>query len=792
MSCRFISLWLLTSLLVFASCWFQFADAGTSGVTANIEILQTQLDTLKRRVTEAQDDKQLARLSDESQEIITTAEEVQPQIADALDAVTTQLNVLGPEPKDDIASESSEVRGQRKGLERQRELLEKYLNQVQSIEKNSRVLLVQIASLRRDILRAHLTLNNGSVFSYAFWQPAIQLSPSDHELISQFWLKVSAAIDKAFRGPWLPGTLVYFTLLCMLPFTYQWLVRGITWGTPKIIRGGRLVRSFYSIMVVLLTMVLTGFMAWILYHTLTRIPGINEQLGSFFKGWLGMCLFTAQLLGVINALLSLVKPSWRLIDLSDSVARILRPFLIGIVGISFLSGTLELINDSAGVSASVSVVSSAVTILLLVICIGAMAWRVNYTYSHESSHENDEEPKYPPQAVLFHVVIVLFCVVVLVAMGLGYISFARYLVYKFMWGGMVVCSAFLLARLWEDMCNTFSTPRHQVGKTLQALLKLQNQHLSMMAVVLSGIGRVLVALIALIFILNGTFDNTALINLVKKVGELWGGAGFGHLNIIPSSIINAIMVLVLGCFLIQRGRRWLTEKFFPSTLVDKGMQASLIMLFTNLGYAVTVVFAFSSLGVKWNSLAWIVSALSVGIGFGLQEIVKNFISGLILLTERPVRVGDLVSISGIEGDIKRINVRATEIQLGDRSTVIVPNSQFISQNVRNATMGNAQGVVTITLTYPLESDPNQVREILLQVFEQHESILDNPAPSVRLTELNANGITISVTGRVSSPRVISLTKSELLFNILSQLRQKHIDISVPQSIVLRKDIDVDD
>ncbi|MFP3449237.1 mechanosensitive ion channel family protein, partial [Pseudomonas sp. SIMBA_067] len=88
-----------------------------------------------------------------------------------------------------------------------------------------------------------------------------------------------------------------------------------------------------------------------------------------------------------------------------------------------------------------------------------------------------------------------------------------------------------------------------------------------------------------------------------------------------------------------------------------------------------------------NKLAWIVSALSVGIGFGLQEIVKNFISGLILLTERPVKVGDLVSISGIEGDIRRINVRATEIQLGDKSTVIVPNSQFISQNVRNATMG---------------------------------------------------------------------------------------------------------
>ncbi|WP_163597342.1 mechanosensitive ion channel domain-containing protein, partial [Klebsiella pneumoniae] len=86
---------------------------------------------------------------------------------------------------------------------------------------------------------------------------------------------------------------------------------------------------------------------------------------------------------------------------------------------------------------------------------------------------------------------------------------------------------------------------------------------------------------------------------------------------------------------------------------------------------------------------------------------------LILLTERPVKVGDMIGIGGVEGDVRRINVRATEIQLSDRSTMIVPNSQLISQNVRNATMGNAQGVVTIALTFPTDIDPEQVRNILL-------------------------------------------------------------------------------
>ncbi|PYB17040.1 DUF3772 domain-containing protein, partial [Serratia marcescens] len=130
--------------------------------------------------------------------------------------------------------------------------------------------------------------------------------------------------------------------------------------------------------------------------------------------------------------------------------------------------------------------------------------------------------------------------------------------------------------------------------------------------------------------------------------------------------------------------------------------------FSNIGYVLVILITLAALGIQWSNLAWIVSALSVGIGFGLQEIVKNFISGLILLTERPVKVGDMIGIGGVEGDVRRINVRATEIQLSDRSTMIVPNSQLISQNVRNATMGNAQGVVTIALTFPTSIDPEQV------------------------------------------------------------------------------------
>src|SRR5690606_30720465 len=108
-------------------------------------------------------------------------------------------------------------------------------------------------------------------------------------------------------------------------------------------------------------------------------------------------------------------------------------------------------------------------------------------------------------------------------------------------------------------------------------------------------------------------------------------------------------------------------------------------LFGYAGQVLIVALALSALGVGLERVAWIASALSVGIGFGLQAIVQNFVSGLIMLAERPVKVGDWVTLGGVEGDIRRINVRATEIQMFDRSTVIVPNSEFITKVVRNVT-----------------------------------------------------------------------------------------------------------
>ena len=211
---------------------------------------------------------------------------------------------------------------------------------------------------------------------------------------------------------------------------------------------------------------------------------------------------------------------------------------------------------------------------------------------------------------------------------------------------------------------------------------------------------------------------------------------------------------------------------------------------TLLGYAggvMVVALALSAVGIGVERIAWVASALSVGIGFGLQAIVQNFISGLILLAERPVKVGDWVVLGGMEGDVKRINVRATEIRLGDRSTLIVPNSEFITKSVRNMTLANAEGRVQIRLPMPLTTDASQVRNVMMEAFSQHEGVLNAPAASVQLDGIDNGYLVFIGTAFVQGPRAVGGVRSDLLFTILDGLKAANLPLATPAFTVSASD-----
>src|SRR6185312_5590200 len=331
----------------------------------------------------------------------------------------------------------------------------------------------------------------------------------------------------------------------------------------------------------------------------------------------------------------------------------------------------------------------------------------------------------------------LAVVVCWLAVATGFIALAFFVAREMLWVGVIVASAYLLIHLLTDLVTALLAPQGHGGHRLQTTFDLQPHTLEQTVIVLNAVLRVTLVLLALATVLTPFGAGPG--DLITSARQTFGNLKLGDLAIDPGSIFTAALVFAIGWYTLRRVKCWLRDKLLPTSTMERGMQESLVTLLGYLGGMLVFVLTLAALHVDLKSIAWIVSALSVGIGFGLQAIVQNFISGLILLVERPVKVGDWVSLSSdVEGDIQRINVRATEIRMGDRSTVIVPNSQLITQNVRNVTLANALGRVQIVLPLPLDTDAGKVRSLVLDVLQAHPATLESPAPLVQLSGIDAN------------------------------------------------------
>ncbi|MBR7920590.1 mechanosensitive ion channel family protein [Burkholderia vietnamiensis] len=752
---------------------------------AQLKQMQLQQDRIKQQTSTATNSKELDELGDATQELSADVDKLQSELAPQRTQVQAQLDVLGPPPAPGASPETPAVAQQRATLNARKTQIDAALKQAADQKANLANLADQFAKLHRSLLRNQLAFRSGSIFGAQFWLPLFHLAPEDVKRLDAF----DAELRDMLRSSWTPGQRAITTLLVLAAFA-AWLggrrvvERGLAWVCLNRLPATRLRRSALALATALSTLLATAVAVQILYLALARHYELTPAMSDLWDAFAKLAVTCALIAGLGRALLCTRHPSWRLPALADSVALAMKPFPGVLAALLLVSGALESINRIADTSLSVTLLGRGIVSLVVALTVGASLLRANRVRSALAAAGEAPEQR-STLAGLIHAGVTLAIVASLGALLIGYITVARFITYELVWFEIVLCSVYILIQLTRDASESLFSANLSTGKQIKHLFALDDRHLEQAHTVVSGLGTSLLMLVAAIALVTGGFGTTPG-DLLDSAVAMIGGERLQRLNIMPDRIMNAVIGFAIGFYLLHSVRRWLDNEFMPALGMDAGMRVSLVTLFTNVGYVLLVLMTLGLLGVKWSNLAWIVSALSVGIGFGLQEIVKNFVSGLILLTERPVKVGDMVSIAGVEGDIRRINVRATEIQLSDRSTVIVPNSQLISQNVRNVTMGNStQGVATLMLTFPLNTDPEQVRDLLLDAYREHPAILDKPAPSVTFSQLTADGITLSVTGYVASPRIASSTKSDLLFEILKQLRAAKITLSTPQVLVVQ-------
>ncbi|WP_175816545.1 DUF3772 domain-containing protein [Burkholderia diffusa] len=756
-----------------------------SDAVAQLKQMQVQQDRIKQQTSNATNSKELDELGDATQELSADVDKLQSQLAPQRTQVQAQLDVLGPPPAPGASPETPAVEQQRATLNARKAQIDAALKQAADQKTNLANLNDQFSKLHRSLLKNQLAFRSGSIFGAQFWLPLFHLSPDDVQRLDDF----NDELRDMLRSSWTPGQRALTTLL-MIAALAVWLggrrivERGLAWFCLNRLPPTRLRRSALALATAFSTLLATAVAVQILYLALARHSELTSSMTDLWDQFAKLAVTCALIAGLGRALLCTKHPSWRLPALADPVALAMKPFPGVLAALLLMSGTLESINRIVDTSLSVTLFGRGIVSLVVALTVGASILRANRVRSALAASGEAPEDR-STLAGLIHAGVTLAIVVSLGALLIGYITVARFITYELVWFEIVLCSVYIMTQLTRDASESLFSANLSTGRQIKHLFALDDRHLDQAHTVVSGLGTSLLMLVAAIALLTGGFGTTPS-DLLDSAVAMIGGQRLQSLNIMPDRIMNAVIGFAIGFYLLRSVRRWLDSEFMPALGMDAGMRVSLITLFTNVGYVLLVLMALGLLGVRWSNLAWIVSALSVGIGFGLQEIVKNFVSGLILLTERPVKVGDMVSIAGVEGDIRRINVRATEIQLSDRSTVIVPNSQLISQNVRNVTMGNStQGVATLMLTFPLNTDPEQVRDLLLDAYREHPAILDKPAPSVTFSQLAPDGITLSVTGYVASPRIASATKSDLLFEILKQLRASQITLSTPQMLVVQ-------
>jgi len=256
-----------------------------------------------------------------------------------------------------------------------------------------------------------------------------------------------------------------------------------------------------------------------------------------------------------------------------------------------------------------------------------------------------------------------------------------------------------------------------------------------------------------------------------------------EINQTPVTVLSVglFLLFLVGIYIISRIlNKIILRNILIRFDIDRSIRYNMVRIGHYIVMIIGTIFAFQFIGIDLSGLAVIAGLLSVGIGFGLQNITSNFISGIILLFERPIKVGDRITVGEVVGDVKAINMRSTTVQTLNNITIIVPNSEFVSSTVTNWSHGDPKVRVDLEVGVSYGSDLDIVLESLREVADEHPEVLKNPEPDVLLTEFGDSSWNMVLRVWIPSPRNYYRFRSEINCNIVRKFRAKNIEIPFPQ------------
>lgn len=384
--------------------------------------------------------------------------------------------------------------------------------------------------------------------------------------------------------------------------------------------------------------------------------------------------------------------------------------------------------------------------------------------------------KYWPRIIVF-----LLLLSILIAEWLGYRNLALFAI-RAVFGSLLVMGFYiLLNQLLKDFFSGFDQgSRHWHRVLRQAIGVKGGEHVPGLLWLRLVVNLILwISMVFVILQIWGLSDAVA--QQIKTT--LFYGFKLGSLEIIPVRIFLALVIFTLlltfsGWLRARLERTWLTR-----TRIERGTREAIVTITGYTMMSIAILIGLGIAGVEFTNLAIIAGALSVGIGFGLQNIVNNFVSGLILLFERPIKTGDWIVVGGTEGHVKKIRMRSTQIQTFDRADVIVPNSELISGQVTNWMLRDARGRIRVPVGVAYGSDVEKIRDLLLNIAAEHPDVIKSDPdnmPVVLFRSFGDSSLDFELRAHIVNIDKRLRVVSDINFAIDKVFRQNHVEIPFPQ------------
>ena len=469
-------------------------------------------------------------------------------------------------------------------------------------------------------------------------------------------------------------------------------------------------------------------------------------------------LASAHVLG--RALFAPKRPDLRIFDLGDRMAR--RGY-----GLSLLLGVFLAVDALiAGLEQEFAFAPASQSLLaLVVVAAGAVpVFRLGTFLRHLGASADDGAEVGDDLRRLFARFVQSAAILAVLAALVGYVNLARYALEPTVTTiGLVAGALFLRALVVGVLVDS-------LGQTSP-----DEEEAAVLIPVIVSILLFLAALplLALIWGARGS-------DLSEAWRVITAGVRVGDATLSLTSIAVLVAVFLAGLLATRFVQRVLSQSVLRRSHLDRGVRSSIITGAGYVGITLAALVALSTAGISLASFAVVFGALSVGIGFGLQAVVSNFVSGLILLIERPVKEGDWIEVSGHSGYVRKIAVRSTRIETFDRFDVIVPNSDLIAGVVKNMTLTSKEGRLILPVGVAYGSDVALVREILLAAADRRPEVLAMPAPTVLFADLGDNRLEFELRCYLHDVDNLLTARSELLFDIYAKLTEAGIEIPVPQ------------